>query len=412
MSRIRKIAAIAAVMFLAALTAARAADTVTADDTARFLAGMPPSAGSPLMPLTRDPAWQHHARFFDAAFSQLEARQLARIRGWADANLAAPKPTMFYMFSGPDFIYANAFYPKASTYVLSALEPPGSVPDLTRLQRGGVAAALYNVEHSLSSILSFSFFITKRMKVDLHEGQINGTLPILYVFLARSGKTIRTVSPIALDDNGTVLSAGENAVSNATRGVKIVFAGSDGAEKTLYYFSTDLSNPGVRASGFLKFCATLAPGNSLIKSASYLLHSGNFTVVRDFILTNSATIIQDDSGIPLANYGSKKWRFFPFGRYAGPIGEFAGKYQGTYAELFRRAQPMDFGIGYRWRTYESNLLLSVRLPDDGSTTADATPAIEPAPPPKPRPRKPRPPAPIPTQAQQQQQRGFLWFRWN
>jgi len=412
MSRITKIAAVVVVMLLAASIATRAADTVTVDDTARFLAGMPPSAGSPLMPLTRDPAWQHHARFFDAAFSQLESRQLARIRGWADANLAAPKPTMFYMFSGPDFIYANAFYPKASTYVLSALEPPGSVPDLTRLPRGGVAAALYNVEHSLSSILSFSFFITKKMKVDLHEGQINGTLPILYVFLARSGKTVRSVSPIALDDNGTVLSAGENAPSNATRGVRIVFAGSDDTEKTLYYFSTDLSNPGARSSGFLKFCATLAPGNSLIKSASYLLHSGNFTVVRDFILANSATIIQDDSGIPLGYYGSKKWRFFPFGRYAGPISEFAGKYQQSYAELFRRAQPMDFGIGYRWRTHESNLLLSVRLPDDGSVTADATPTIEAAPPPKPRPRKPRPPAPIPAQAQQQQQRGFLWFRWN
>jgi hypothetical protein len=412
MSRIAKIAAVAAVMLLAASIATRAADTVTVDDTARFLAGMPPSAGSPLMPLTRDPAWQHHARFFDAAFSQLEARQLARIRGWADANLAAPKPTMFYMFSGPDFLYADAFYPKASTYVLSALEPPGSVPDLTRLTRGGVAAALYNVEHSLSSILSFSFFITKKMKVDLHEGQINGTLPILYVFLARSGKTVRSVSPIALDDNGTVLSAGENAPSNATRGVRIVFAGSDGAEKTLYYFSTDLSNPGARSSGFLKFCATLAPGNSLIKSASYLLHSGNFTVVRDFILANSATIIQDDSGIPLGYYGSKKWRFFPFGRYAGPISEFAGKYQQSYAELFRRAQPMNFGIGYRWRTHESNLLLSVRLPDDGSATADATPTIEAAPAPKPRPRKPRPPASIPAQAQQQQQRGFLWFRWN
>ena len=412
MSRITKIAAVVVVMLLAASIATRAADTVTVDDTARFLAGMTPSAGSPLMQLTRDPAWQHHARFFDAAFSQLEARQLARIRGWADANLAAPKPTMFYMFSGPDFLYADAFYPKASTYVLSALEPLGSVPDLTRLPRGGVAAALYNVEHSLSSILSFSFFITKKMKVDLHEGQINGTLPILYVFLARSGKTVRSVSPIALDDKGTVLSAEENVPSNATRGVRIVFAGSDGAEKTLYYFSTDLSNPGARSSGFLKFCATLAPGNSLIKSASYLLQCGNFTVVRDFILANSATIIQDDSGIPLGYYGSKKWRFFPFGRYAGPISEFAGKYQQSYAELFRRAQPMDFGIGYRWRTHESNLLLSVRLPDDGSATADATPPIEAAPPPKPRPRKPRPPASIPARAQQQQQRGFLWFRWN
>jgi hypothetical protein len=412
MSRITKIVAAAAAVFLVALMPARAADPATADDTARFLAGLSPSAGSPLMPLTRDAAWQHHARFLDAAFAQLEARQLAKIRAWSDANLAAPKPTMFYMFSGPDFLYADAFYAKASTYVLSALEPPGSVPDLTRLPRGGVAAALYNVEHSLSSILSFSFFITKKMKVDLHEGQINGTLPILYVFLVRSGKTIRSVSPVVLDDKGTVLSAGENPGPNATRGVKIGFAGGDGEEKTLYYFSTDLSNSGVRASGFLKFCATLAPGNSLIKSASYLLHSGNFTTVRDFILANSATVIQDDSGIPLGYYGSKKWHFFPFGRYAGPITEFAGKYQQSYAELFRRAQPMNFGIGYRWRTHESNLLLSVKLPDDGSITADAAPAIEPAPPSKPRPRKPRPPAPIPTAAQQQQQRGFLWFRWN
>jgi hypothetical protein len=404
-----KIAVFAAATLLVAMLPARAADPVTADDTARFLAGMMPSADSPLMPLTRDPAWQRHAKIFDAAFAQLEQRQLSKIRAWANANLAAPKPTMFYMFSGPDFLYADAFYSNASTYVLSALEPPGSVPDLTRMSRGGIGAALYSVEHSLGSILSFSFFITKKMKADLHAGQLEGTLPLLYVFIARSGKTIRNVSPVALDDKGTAYFSGENPGPNATRGVRIVFAGGDGAEKTLYYFSTDLSNSGVRSSGFLKFCATLAPGNSLIKSASYLLHSGNFTTVRDFILTNSATIVQDDSGIPLTNYGARKWRFFPFGRYAGPIAEFHGRYQESYAELFRRAQPMDFGIGYRWRTHESNLLLSVRLADDGSATADATSSTDALPPPKPRPRKPRPPALIQPQAQQQQ-RGFLWFR--
>jgi len=391
-----KIAGFAAAMILAAVAPARAADTVTANDTARFLAGMRPSEGSPLTPLTQDPAWQHHARFFDTAFAQLEQRQLSKIRTWADANLAAPKPTMFYMFSGPDFLYADAFYAKATTYVLSALEPVGSVPDLTRLPRGGIGAALYNVERSMGSILSFSFFITKMMRVDLSAGQLNGTLPILYVFLARSGKTIRDVSPIAIDDKGAAYFANENPGKNATRGVRIVFAGQDGAEKTLYYFSTDLSNSGVRNSGFLKFCETLAPGNSLIKSASYLLHSGNFTTVRDFLLANSATIIQDDSGIPLVYYNSKKWRFFPFGRYAGPISEFPGRYQEEYAQLFRRSQPMDFGIGYRWRSHESNLLLSVRLPSDGSgaDTTSSAPTTEP-PPPKPRrSRAPRPPAPI------------------
>jgi hypothetical protein len=183
--------------------------------------------------------------------------------------------------------------------------------------------------------------------------------------------------------------------------VRILFAGKDGVEKTLYYFSTDLSNGGVKSSGFLKFCQTLAPGNSLIKSASYLLHSGNFTTVRNFLLANSATIIQDDSGIPLGDYNSKKWQFFPFGHYAGPISEFPSRYQQSYAELFRRAQPMNFGIGYRWRTYDSNLLLSVRTGPDEPASADATASTEEtAPAPKPRTKKPRSPEP---------RHGFFWF---
>jgi len=406
-----KIATLAATMLLVgvlfvALAPARAADSATADDTAKFLAGMMPSADSPLTPLTRDPAWLRHAKFLDTAFAQLETRQLTKIRAWSEANLAAPRPTMFYMFSGPDFLYADAFYSKASTYVLSALEPPGSVPDLAKLPRGGVGAALYSVERSLSSILSFSFFITKQMKTDLHAGQINGTLPVLYVFLARAGKTIRSVTPVALDEKGAAYFANENPGPNAVRGARIMFAGPDGVEKTLYYFSTDLSNSGVKTSGFLQFCSTLAPGNSLIKSASYLLHSGNFTTVRDYILANSSTIIQDDSGVPLHYYSPKKWRFFPFGRYNGPINEFPGRYQQSYAELFRRAQPIDFGIGYRWRTNDSNLLLSVRLPDDGSAGPEATSSTEPPPPPPPRPRKPRPPADVGPQPRS----GFFFWR--
>ncbi len=71
--------------------------------------------------------------------SALEQSQLARIRAWSSANLTAARPTMFYMFSGPDFLYANAFYPNAKTYVLSGLEPVGTVPDLTTL-RGSVGA--------------------------------------------------------------------------------------------------------------------------------------------------------------------------------------------------------------------------------------------------------------------------------
>src|ERR1700709_831518 len=95
MQSVRVVTLVVAFLF-AAVSPGRAADAATIDDTAKFLAGMMPSADSPLMPLTRDPSWQRHAKFFDTAFAQLEQRQISKIRAWSDTNLAAPRPTMFY----------------------------------------------------------------------------------------------------------------------------------------------------------------------------------------------------------------------------------------------------------------------------------------------------------------------------
>src|SRR5580692_2763484 len=44
---------------------ARSAETATPDDTARFLAGLPPAPGSPLASLAKDPGWTQHAHFFE-----------------------------------------------------------------------------------------------------------------------------------------------------------------------------------------------------------------------------------------------------------------------------------------------------------------------------------------------------------
>jgi len=58
-----RIAMLAAVMLCAAALPVRA-QTASADDTAKFLAGMIPSADSPLTPLTNEAAWQRPAKFF------------------------------------------------------------------------------------------------------------------------------------------------------------------------------------------------------------------------------------------------------------------------------------------------------------------------------------------------------------
>ena len=139
--------------------------------------------------------------------------------------------------------------------------------------------------------------------------------------------------------------------------MKIVFSDGNGQGRR-FTTSTNLADGSFRAERIFGLPSRLGPADSLIKSASYLLHNAHFAGVRKLLIDNSATIVQDDSGIPLTYFEATKWRVQAFGHYAGPISMFANFYQPRMAELFQRASPLDFGIGYRWRKNESNLLLA------------------------------------------------------
>jgi hypothetical protein len=336
------------------------AETATADDTARFLAGLWPSSSSPLAALTKDPAWVSHARNFDSLFALEENAHLSKIREFSEKYLTTKHDTVLYMFSGPDFLYATSFFPTASTYVLAGLEPVGKIPELTNLSPVVINGELRNLESSLGSLFNFSFFITQHMKSQLREGPIYGTLPILYVFLARTRKTVHELNFVNLDQQGNLEIA--DLTRGAAPGVKMVFSQGDGPKQTLYYFSTNIADDSFERSGFSAFLTKLGPADSLLKSASYLLHKNHFAKVRKLLLDSSETIVQDDSGIPLAYFERRRWRFLAFGRYQGPISIFANFYQPRMAELFRNANPMDFGVGYQWRKNESNLVVAQKQP--------------------------------------------------
>ena len=200
---------------------ASAADAPSADDLARAFAGLPPSAGSPLQALTKDASWKRHAQFFDRAWQRLDKDQLSKIRSWSGRKLSDPQPVVFYMFSGPDFLYVDTFFDKADTYVLSGLEPVGQVANLAALPSGAVARDLQELRGSLSSILTHSFFKTKSMKNDLRTSYSSGTLPILYTFLARTGHAVRDMSYVELDDQGNLQPGGAASSKSQAKGVKI-----------------------------------------------------------------------------------------------------------------------------------------------------------------------------------------------
>src|SRR5437016_877336 len=172
----------------------------SATDAARYLAGLPVSAESPLIGLTRDSLWIAHSNVMNAGFSKLEQRQLSNIRIWR-AELLAPATrfsrTCLYFFSGPDFLYADRSYPDCTTYVLVSLEPVEVIPEVQTVPLVSLQNTLQAIEVSLNTFLSFGYFETQDLREYTRRSQLKGILPIIFVFLARSGKEILNVDYIS-----------------------------------------------------------------------------------------------------------------------------------------------------------------------------------------------------------------------
>lgn len=330
-------------LLLFSAASAFAQKSANLDETAHFLAGLPVTGT--LAPLTNDPAWQDHAAALNVAWRKKEYRQLGRIRAWMAQNAPAyyrSSNTVFYMFGGPDFLYANLFFPNANTYILAGLEPVGQVPDLSRVPPDTIGHDLTALRASMHTILQTHYFITKEMRAEL--GPTGGTLPILYVFLARAGATVLDTTYLR----------------TPAEGVKITFTRGRGRVQTLYYFKTDLSGGG--GTPFLRWCAAQAPGMSLLKAASYLMHDEGFAGVREFLLTHSTVIVQDDSGIPLHAFG-KNWTVDCFGRYVPHKEMFDKFYQKDVAAIYAKEPPppaLGFPFGYHWQKDRGILMLATR----------------------------------------------------
>src|SRR5512138_3711591 len=87
------------------------AERLAPDDQARFLAGLAVD-GTPLQALSAHSAWRAHAAEFDKAWLNIERRQLDKIDDWVPGALghaATSNEPLFYMFSGPDLLYAYSF---------------------------------------------------------------------------------------------------------------------------------------------------------------------------------------------------------------------------------------------------------------------------------------------------------------
>ena len=345
-----------------------APDTAYAQDVAMFLGGLQPSQHSDLTALAATPAWKAFAKDQDKSWDKYRATHTTRMTQWANTELDsvhASSPTIFYPFSGPDFLNVFTMFPTSQTYVLMGLEPVGSVPARASLENPKLFSA---VKASLWSVLNFSFFRTNDMAVDLKSVELDGALPLMMLFAARTGNQITGIRSVQLDATGQLQDADTMQALNpkSVPGVEMKLRGPNGQPKTVYYFSADLSDWKLNAKKApLEFVRHLGPLTTYVKSATYLMHKSYFNQVRRTVLRRSRYILQDDSGIAMKHFQKGAGQFNYYGTYRRPINLFAKQYQpeltAAYRDTLHKPKALPFGTGYNWRQTDSNLLLAKRL---------------------------------------------------
>lgn len=347
---------------------APAPDTAQVQNVAAYLAGLEPKAGTPLAGLAAQPRWQAFAQDQEKSWTKYRVTHTDPMNKWAATELDSVRQattTLFYPFSGPDFLNAYTLFPTASTYVMFGLEPVGSVPSRANLANPAILPA---VKKSLWSVLNFSFFRTNDMAIDLKSVNLDGAVPLIMLFAARTGNHVQAVRPVQLDAQGQLHEVSDTtraAGSKAIPGAELKLQAPDGSEKTIYYFSADLSDYKLATKDApLKYVRSLGPLTTYVKSATYLMHKSYFSKVRNLVLERSNYLLQDDSGIAMKYFPKSAWQFTYYGTYRRPINLFAKQYQpeltAAYHDSLRRARPLPFGTGYNWRQTDSNLLLAKR----------------------------------------------------
>ncbi len=339
------------------------------DQIARAISGIAQEKGSALAATDTTASWKSFSTSFDSSWALIQGKRFSKMVDWRNSELADVNTSttdVFYPFSGPDVLNAFILFPKAKTYTLLALEPIGELPDFAAMSEKQKQEYYISVELSLNDLLKKSYFITKNMLRDLQKHKVNGTLPLMCLFLKRTGNTIVDIKNVGIDTAGKVFERADSIKFKGSKGIRIDFLVNGSNElRSIYYFKCDLGDDGIKANkGLGNYLKNLGTVHTYLKSASYLLHYKEFTTVREAIFSKSDFIVQDDSGIAFHFFDQKKWKITLYGKYAKPVVDFPHIKEPDLQVAYQKdstIKPLPFELGYHWGTRANNMLKATRI---------------------------------------------------
>ena len=345
------------------------------NDFATFISGNAVSTKSPLKGIEDTEIWKTFQSDINDLWKKTN-KKLPVISEWRDKelnNVDENSGTLFYPFSGADFLHADLFFPNHDSIVLIGLEPAGNFPDLLqKYQKKELEPYLVKLKKSMNAILGLSFFRTIAMADDF-QTELDGTFHVLMHFIRRTGHEVLNYEKVAILPSGKLTTDLNKIEDSSYIGNRYYFKkNKEDKIKVLTYFSANLQNTAYTSRGGLyaqglntrldlkSYINGLNINATYLKSASYLLHSASFSTIRNIILSKSKNILQDDSGIPIKYFETEKWDLVFYGNYIKPITLFNERHQPALADIYKnklkKVKNLPFGIGYQFVKGTSNLI--------------------------------------------------------
>ncbi len=339
------------------------------NDLAKYIAGMEISSSSSVIDssLLNKKEWKDYSQSLEKNWKKTDSVKIKKMTEWRNRELKdATSKTVFYPFSGADFLNVYTLFPSADNYIMVGLEPVGTLPSFHKgMAKDSLSSYFSKVKSSLYTILNFSFFRTKGMSADFKNAELNGTVHLILLFMERTGNSIVDIKPVAVSDEGKIISyksfEDRQKDKKGNKGFEIDFVNSGNQLKKAYYFSVNLDNDHLnKNTAFVNLVNQNKEVTTYLKSASYLMYKDYFSAIRGLILDNSKFLLEDDSGIPYKYFNDSVWTTNLYGKYSGAISLFHNVYQAELEKAYKNkandVKPLDFGIGYKYRVGESNLM--------------------------------------------------------
>lgn len=337
------------------------------NDIAKILGGIAVDEKSEYFEITGYPQWKNYSVRADTNWAKYYRKTLDKIPVWSEKEIPDVKTkTLFYPFSGPDFLHMISFFPNADKYIMFGLEPAGSIPDPKKVKKDSLTSYFNLLNRAIEDAVSLSFFKTIDMTKELNNNKVDGTIPILMLFMARTKTNIIDIKPVDIDAAGDVKELKEfkhlPGKERFNTGTEITFVRQGKTKKqVVYFFSADISDGGLaKDANCTKFFEKLDTGvTTYVKSASYLMHKSYFSVIRNTVLNKSRTVLQDDSGISYKFFDKTKWKIQLYGNYVKPINLFENMLEEDLRDAYaKESKPLNIKVGYGKR---SSMLLARKV---------------------------------------------------